>query len=185
MLTTSQPEVLAEEADDEGERQEDRRHHGQLLGDLVEPVGGDREVGVAAAGQQVAVGVDLVGDADRVVVDVAEVVARVGFAGRGFRGCRRCRGRAGRAAASPPGRSSTRSRRSVGDLLQLARRPGGRRSRSSSCSIRSSRSLEHREEGVGEAVEDAVDDELLGARRLRVEPFARFVERRAGAVVRR
>ncbi len=72
-------EVLAEEADHEGERQEDRRHHGQLLGDLVEPVGDDREVGVAAARQQVAVGVDLVGDADRVVVDVAEVVARVGL----------------------------------------------------------------------------------------------------------
>ena len=43
--------------------------------------------------------------------------------------------------------------------------------------------LEQREEGVGEGVEDAVDDELLGARRLRVEPLAHFVERRAGAVV--
>ena len=39
--------------------------------------------------------------------------------------------------------------------------------------------VEEREEGVGETVEHAVDDELLGARRLRVEPFAGFLQRRA------
>ncbi len=43
--------------------------------------------------------------------------------------------------------------------------------------------LEQWEEGVGEGVEDAVDDELLGARRQRVEPLADFVEGAAVAVV--
>src|SRR4051794_1352533 len=37
-------EVLAEEADDEGQRQEDRRQHGQARDDLVQAVGAGRRV---------------------------------------------------------------------------------------------------------------------------------------------
>ena len=66
-------EVLAEEAGDEGEWQEDGRHDGELLHDGVEPVGDGGEVDVHRACEQVAVGVDHVADADQVVVDVAEV----------------------------------------------------------------------------------------------------------------
>ena len=70
-------EVHAEEPDDPGERHEDRRHDREPLHDLVEPVGDRREVDVHRPGQQVAVAVDEVADADQVVVDVAEVPLRV------------------------------------------------------------------------------------------------------------
>ena len=55
MWSISQPEVLAEEAGDEPERQEDRRDHGELLDDRVETVGNGREVDVHRPGHEVAV----------------------------------------------------------------------------------------------------------------------------------
>ena len=70
-------EVLAEEAGDEGQRQEDRGDHRELLHHVVLAVADRREVEVGGAGEQVAVGVDQVADPDQVVVDVAEVVALV------------------------------------------------------------------------------------------------------------
>jgi hypothetical protein len=74
-------EVHPEEADDEREREEDRRDQRQLLGrlvlidaDLVLTDAQDGEVGLQDAGQELALGVDLVVDELHVVVDVAEVV---------------------------------------------------------------------------------------------------------------
>ena len=167
MLIDQPLEVLAEEADDEGERQEDRRHHGQLLGDLVEPVGDDREIGVAAAGEQVAVGVDLVGDPDRVVVDVAEVVARVGFEAGDFEDVVDPAGeQVALRGDHPAQRDQLAAQR--GDLLQLAR-VGPVEDLAVEPFHAVVEPLEDREEGVGEAVEHPVDDELLRARRLRVE----------------
>src|SRR5215217_716948 len=71
-------EVLTEEAGQRRDRQEHRRDERQLLHHDVEAVRDGREVHVHRPGQQVAVGVDQVRDADQVVVDVAEVVARAG-----------------------------------------------------------------------------------------------------------
>src|SRR3954454_12023586 len=69
------PEVLAEEPGHERQRQEDRRHQGELLRDLAEAVLDRGEVDVQRAGQEIAVGVDLLGDPQQVVVDVPEPVA--------------------------------------------------------------------------------------------------------------
>ena len=71
-------EVLAEEAGEEAQGQEDGGDDGQLLHDLVEPVGDGGQVGVHGPGQQIAVAVDQVAQADEVVVEVAEVALGVG-----------------------------------------------------------------------------------------------------------
>ena len=70
-------EVLAEEAGDECQREEDRRDDRELLHDLVLAVADGRQVEVGGSGEQIAVGVDQVADPDQMVVDVAEVVALV------------------------------------------------------------------------------------------------------------
>src|SRR4051794_717334 len=67
--------VLSEEAGHKGQRQEDRGDDGELLHHVVDAVGDAREVDVHGAGEDVAVGVDLLGDPRQVVPDVAEVVA--------------------------------------------------------------------------------------------------------------
>ena len=66
-------EVLAEEAGEEAQRQEDGGDDGQLLHHHVEAVGHRGEVRVHHAREQVPVVVDLVRHADQVVVEVAEV----------------------------------------------------------------------------------------------------------------
>ena len=66
-------EVLAEEPGKKTQRQEERRHDGQLLHDHVEPVGHHGQVSVHRPADQVPVGVHHVGDADGVLVDAAEV----------------------------------------------------------------------------------------------------------------
>ena len=70
-------EVLSKEPGDEREWQEDSGDHGELLHHVVLAVADGGEVEVGRAGEEVAVGVDQVADADEVVVDVAEVVAFV------------------------------------------------------------------------------------------------------------
>src|SRR4051794_10252429 len=72
-------EVLAEEARDEGQRQEDRGEDRQLLHDGVHAVGHRRHVQVGDRGHPVALAVELVGDAQEVVVEVAEVVVGSGI----------------------------------------------------------------------------------------------------------
>ena len=74
------PEVLAEEPRDDDERKQDRREHGQLLDDEVQPVRDHRQVDVHRAGEQILVAVDQVGDADQVVEDVSEVAFRLRIA---------------------------------------------------------------------------------------------------------
>jgi hypothetical protein len=66
-------EVLAEEAGQPAQRQEDGGDDRQLLQDDVEPVRDGGQVDVHRAREQVAVRVDQIADPDQVVVDVAEV----------------------------------------------------------------------------------------------------------------
>ena len=73
MLRTRIAEVLAEEAGEEAQRQEDGGDDRQLFHDDVEAVRHRGEVRVHDAGEQVPVVVDLVGHPDEVVVEVAEV----------------------------------------------------------------------------------------------------------------
>src|SRR4051794_35877319 len=67
-------EVLAEEAGQEGERQEDRGDDRQPRGELVHAQAAHAHPDLEHAGEAIAVGVDLLGDPHEVVVDVAEVV---------------------------------------------------------------------------------------------------------------
>ena len=78
-------EVHAEEAGEEGEREKDGGDHGEPAGLLAEPVGDRGQVGVERAAHQVTEGVDLLGDADGVVVDVAQEQLRLGADARGAR----------------------------------------------------------------------------------------------------
>ena len=75
-------EVLPEEAREHDEREQDRREDGQALDDEVQAVRDRREVDVHRAGEEILVAVDQVGDADQVVEDVAEVALGLGVAAR-------------------------------------------------------------------------------------------------------
>src|SRR3954454_25365960 len=158
-------EVLAEEAGDEGQRQEDRRDHGELRVDVAEAVGDRGEIDVQRAGEQVAVGVDELGAAQQVVVDVAEPVA--GVVGL----------QAGQPAEhlAAAGQDVALGRHDAPQLDELAAHA------EEVLALVGARALDHRvhervdllvhplqhwEERVGQRVHDAVDRLLLGARRL-------------------
>ncbi len=73
IVADEQREVLAEESGEERERQEERRDPAELLHGQVHLVADGRLVQVGRARGEVAVVVELLRDADQVVVDVAEV----------------------------------------------------------------------------------------------------------------
>ena len=56
IVVDHEPEVLAEEAGDERQRQEDRRDYRELLHDIVLTVADGRQVQVGGAREQIAVG---------------------------------------------------------------------------------------------------------------------------------
>ena len=66
-------EVLSVEAGDQGIGHQDDGSDRQHLHDLVEPVALEREVRVERAGNQVAIGIDAVGHAHDVVIDILQV----------------------------------------------------------------------------------------------------------------
>ena len=136
-VTDHPAEVHAEEADDERERQEDRRDERQLLGrlvlvhaDLVLADAQDGQVGLKDARQQLALCADLVVDQLDVVVHVAKVVLDRSRDSRV--GAPLDRRQAEPAGGGRPGR--TRSSRASGSRcarsgLPDPRRPGPRRPR--------------------------------------------------------
>ncbi len=76
-LLISQLKFMPKKPADEGQRQEDRAYDRELLHHLVLTIADRREVQVGATAQQIAIGIDQIGDTDQVVIDVAEVVALV------------------------------------------------------------------------------------------------------------
>jgi hypothetical protein len=71
-------EVHAVDAGDEGRDEQDRAVARRLLHHVVHPVRDHCEVGLEQAGEQIPLGVDQIGDAQRVVVDVLEQDDRLG-----------------------------------------------------------------------------------------------------------
>ena len=117
-------EVHPVDAGDEGRHGDDRRPRGDLLDDLVLVDADQGEVRLEHAGQQLALGVDLLVDAAGVVGDVAEVAAQLLGDPREGAALERLQRR--RAAARP--RGGTRSPRASGSR-SAGSAPGCRRRR--------------------------------------------------------
>src|SRR3954454_3661638 len=169
-------EVLAEKAGDQRERDEDRRQDGEAGGDLVEAVRGRLQVHIERIGEELAGVGDQVDGQHEVVADVVEGV--MGLAGRHAEDAldRVGAGAEHVALGDDHLQEAEEAAPQLGDAPAVGARGVLERALLEADDLALDRA-QQREDAFRERVEDAIDDLVVGVRRLRPQGAQRGARR--------